>query len=99
MANVVNGNTIYIDSTGTIASTVGMKAAFISVTATGANAVLVLQDTTTTSNKADLRVATSGETKVFDFSRAPIQFPNGIIISTLTNAIATIVFRRQGKGD
>lgn len=85
MANAAQGNSVYIDATGVIV--VG-----ILVTATSASAVLVLQDASGSTNKLDLRVATSGDSKFFDFSSAPITFPNGIKASTVTNAKCAVIY-------
>lgn len=90
MANVRNANTYYIDTTTAI-EVPGLKVAYVIVTATAASAILNLQDVTTTANKANLRVATSGATEVFDFSECPLFFPNGIIPSVVTNCVATCV--------
>jgi hypothetical protein len=89
MANVVNGNTLYIDSTGTAVTQKDVFITHVTLTATSASAVLLLRDLTTAANKADLRVATSGATEVFDFSDNPMRFPNGIVVQTLTNCVAT----------
>lgn len=92
MANVRNGNTVYVDATGAITDS-GAKVAGVVLTATAANAVLVLQDSSGSPvNKVDLRVATSGSSQFFDFSVTPLWFPNGIEIGTLTNAKAMIVY-------
>lgn len=98
MANAVNSNTVYVDSTGdiSIGTDKNIKVSYIVVTATGASAVLVLEDNQTTDvKKLDLRVATDGESKIFDFSSKPLVFPNGINVETLTNAIATLVIDRS----
>lgn len=71
-----------------------MKVFYVTVTATAASAVLNLQDNnSTTDNKINLRVATSGETKDFDFSECPLYFPTGLKPNTVTNCVATIVFQ------
>lgn len=90
MANVRNGNTFYVDSTGDL-NTTATKASYIVVTATSANAVVILQDAVSNSNKIRLAVATSGDSETFDFSLRPLYFPGGIAVSTLTNAVACIV--------
>ncbi len=97
MANKVNVNTIYVDSTGDLVTNKGCRVAYVLLTATAANAVLVLQDTGTgTPNKFDLRNADSGTTVTFDLSNMPAFFPNGIKASTVTNAIATIIYTNVG---
>lgn len=97
VTSTTNGNTIYITTgTGDIADTQGTKVMYVILTATSANGRIVLEDTTSTKVKIDLRVPTSGETKVFDFSAAPLYFPNGINVDTLTTASVTLVVRGQG---
>lgn len=89
MANVKNGNTRFIDTVGEV-SNKSTSVQYVLLTATGANAVLVLSDGTD-EKKADLRLATSGETKLFDFREFPMHFPTGVKVTTLTNAVATLV--------
>lgn len=97
MANVRNGNSVYIDSTGTVDAS-GVRVVGIVLTSTAANAVLVLTDNAGSPvNKCDLRVATSGESQFFDFSISPLWFPSGLKVGTLTNAKAMIVYT-NGNG-
>ena len=91
MANARSGNSHYVDSTGTLSSD-SCKIAGVIVTATAASAILALQDAAGSVNKANLRVATSGETKHFDFSQTPIFCPNGLKASTVTNAIVVVIY-------
>lgn len=98
MANILNGNTFYIDTAGS-EDLVRKQAlvAYIVVTATGANARIVLNDVGTNPVvKLDLRVATAGTTEIFRFEEKPLLFPNGIRVSTLTNAVATLVISNPG---
>ena len=95
MANTRNGNTYYIDTqyaTNEELAVRNLQAAYVIVTATAANAVLVLADSSV-GTKLDLRVATSGETKCFDFSDVPVTFSTSIRPTTLTNALATVVLK------
>lgn len=93
MANIRNSNTFYIDGTAQTLDVKNIKVTHISLTATGANAVLVLKDVSTGNLKIDLRVATSGVTTVFPFETNPLVFPNGINPSTVTNAVATLMLQ------
>ena len=88
MANVRNGNSHYVDSTGTLTSvsTVVLK---VFVTTTAANAVVVLQDTNASTNKIILKVAADGSTEEFELG---VSFPTGVKVATLTNAIMTVVY-------
>lgn len=91
MANVRNSNTLFIDTANSPLAVINTRALYVIVTATAANAVVVLSDNTTAAKKMDLRVAASGTTQVFDFSFNPVQFPTGINATTLTNAVVTVV--------
>ena len=90
MANVNNGNTRFVDTAADI-TTKASLVYYVIVTATSANAVVVLSNQGNSEKKADLRVATSGATQTFDFSANPISFPLGIKVTTLTNAVVTLV--------
>lgn len=91
MANVRSSNTFLIDGTTPTLAISNIKVSYIVLTATGANAILILSDVTTANKKIELRVATSGTTEYFDFSENPLVFPNGVNPSTVTNAVATLV--------
>jgi hypothetical protein len=93
MANVLNGNTVYVDSTGTLTSA-PTRVHYIILTATGNNSILALQDETTSANKVNLREVTAGMSQVFDFSANPLYFPTGVKVSTLTNAIVTVIYSK-----
>lgn len=99
MANARLGNTVYVDTTGTVTgSDKNILVVYVILTATAASAILKLEDPSLTVNniKLDLRVATSGATQVFDFSTSPITFPNGVAIDTITNGVATVVLKSAG---
>lgn len=94
MANVVNGNTIYIDTTDdiSVASNTNIKVSYITIRAGAADARIELKDNQSSAvNKVDLSVITIGETKLFDYSRKPIVFPNGIDATVTNSAIVTLV--------
>lgn len=92
MANVEQGNSYYIDTTGALKN-VNYRLSGVVLTPTSANAVLLLKDHGDSKNKMDLRAATSGESKFFDFSSQPVTFPNGIYVKTLTNCVALLIFK------
>lgn len=91
MANVRSGNTHWVDALGVLTSD-SVKVAGITVTATAANAQVGLADSAGTTSKIELRVATSGETKHFDFSASPLIFPTGMKVTALANANATVIY-------
>ena len=101
MANTLNGNTFYIDTQGSTSDhdLVRKQAlvVYVTVTATAANGRIVLSDVGAAPIiKMDLRVPVSGATEIFRFAEKPITFPNGIRVSTLTNAVATVVIVTPG---
>lgn len=98
MANVTNGNSVYVDSTGAldVATNQNIKVAYIIVTSTAASAVVQLQDDFSAPvNKIDFRVDTADKTLCYDFADNPLTFPNGIRVSTLTNATLTLILQRN----
>lgn len=101
MANTANGNTFYIDTQYSGASDDLARPALVQaifVTATAANAQVVLSDVTAaTVKKVDLRVAAAGTSQLFSLLNCEIAFPNGIRVSTLVNCIATVVFTKSGS--
>lgn len=101
MANVLNGNSFYVDTAFTNAADDLVRkqalVVYVVVTATAANGRIVLSDVGNNPDlKLDLRVPSANSTQPFVFVDNPVIFPNGIRISTLTNAVATIVLRNPG---
>lgn len=101
MANVRNANTFYVDSaaadtdpgtTGNLAVK-NIRLVALTISATGGNSDLILKDVTTGATKLDVREATNGETDYYDFSNAPIVFPNGIAPTTVSNVVATLIIQ------
>jgi len=90
MANATVGNSHYVDSTGDV-TTKATTVYYIVLTATTANSILVLSDILSSVKKIELRAATSGESRIFDFSANPLFFPNGVEATTVTNGNATLV--------
>ena len=103
MANVLNGNTFFIDTaTGSGGATFDEKNIIVTglfVTGTGSAAILVLSDASTpVVKKLEIQLPAAIDTKFFPLEEAKILFPNGIDPTTVTNAKATVVFKRQGGG-
>lgn len=91
MANDRVANSHYVDTADVLSMSQAIVKGVI-VTATAANAVFVLSSADGTKVKLDLRVATSGESRHFDFSNSPIVFSTGIKAHTVTNAIVTVIY-------
>jgi hypothetical protein len=93
MANASAGNSSYVDTTGVIGASSNEKVAYVVVSTTAANGVLTLQDNAASPvNKVTLKLAADGSSQLFDFSKNPIVFPNGVKASTVTDCVATVVY-------
>src|SRR5262245_48370533 len=101
MANVLNGNTFYIDTQGSTTEDDLVRkqtlVTYITITSTGANGRVVLSDVgTNPTTKIDLRVAVANTSELFRYAEKPLMFPNGIKVSVLTNAVVTVVIANAG---
>jgi hypothetical protein len=93
MANVLNGNTWYIDATGDLTDSAGRVHSVI-VTPTAANFVLIIKEQASgTPIKFQVRNATA-DTAVINLQK-PMFFPTGINVDTLTNAVVTLVWEAK----
>lgn len=92
MANAQNGNSFYVDSTGSLTEITNRKVSLIIFTANASNDVLILKDGDTSGPiKMKIQNATAKESKWIRIVPA-ILFPNGIFVDTITaSATATIV--------
>jgi hypothetical protein len=97
MANVRRGNIHFVDSTGTLTSRKEDRVVAVLVTATAANAVLVLSDTSD-NNLFDLRNPTEGSTLHFSFENIPLTLSVGLKAKTVTNCTASIVYTGSTGG-
>lgn len=101
MANVLNGNSFYVDTAYSTSADDLVRASvlvsYVIVTTTAANGVVLAGDVAGTSpSKLSLKLAANTSSQIFDFSRRPILFPNGIRVTTLTNCVVTFVLSNQG---
>lgn len=99
MANTQNGNSLYIDTAGAIGPTQNVLVTAITVTPSGGAATVALSDNSLpTVLKFNLQVPSGVESQPFNFENNPVLFPNGVNATTITNAIVTVVIKRQGQG-
>lgn len=97
MANSQTGPLIYIDTEGAV-TTARTLIAYIAVTGDNSNDYIILSSTESGPPVIKLSVMASNDTKVFDFSRIPLVFPNGVFVQDLASgAVATIVTTQAGK--
>lgn len=100
MANVRSSNTYHIDTQYSTSEELAEKSLSVTgivMVSTGANAILVLSDSSTGTKKIELRLATSGETLHIPLDAGPIHFPNGIRPTTVTNCRATVILAKPGN--
>lgn len=96
MANVDNGNTIYLDSTGAISNTRGLVIKHVIITPTAASASLILRDQATgTPTKLRIDIAAAGNPLHIPLGDAGMLFPTGIDVGTITNCVVTLVYIRR----
>lgn len=99
MANTLSGNVWYIDTAYAAATddiTTALSIGAVVLTVTGAGGRIVLSDPKTGATKLDLRTATDEQSALYDFSANPISCPNGLRVSTLTTAVASVILTRGG---
>ena len=96
-----SGNTFRISGTTLpakiLTSEKNIRVTRIDLTATSANATLVLSDAVNGFKKIDLYNATSNTSvsRDYDSGDTAAYFPNGITVSTLVNGVATITVSRK----
>ncbi len=97
MANARNSNTCYLDATGSV-TTEPTKISCIVFTPDSANDQLILKSFDNSGEvKISLRSATAKTTMIFDFTSAPVHFPKGIYVGTITSgATATLITTSGG---
>lgn len=96
MANIRSGNTYYVDSTDTL-EIGALAVSSIILTSDGGDGQLILQDPAVSpATKINLKVL-DGESLFIEFEKDSLFFPNGIQVSTLSNAVATIVFKENNR--
>jgi archaellum component FlaF (FlaF/FlaG flagellin family) len=92
MANVRNANTYYIDATGSL-TIQNVRVTHVIYRSTNATNNVVIKDVTTGATKLNISTVAANETLFLDFSDNPIVFPNGIDVTTVTAATATLIGR------
>lgn len=99
MANVRNGNTIYVDSTGSLLTDKNVRVYGIFYTSNAAEDAIILKDADNSGDlKLKIQVATAKQTIFYDFHNTNVFFPNGIYVSSLSaSSIATILYQIGGS--
>lgn len=100
MANNVQSSTVYIDTNSAQVYAKKALVAYVIYTSSGAGDQIVLRDGNDGSDpiKLSLKVEAANSTQVFDFSRKPIIFQDGIYVSALSaSSVATIVLTSGDK--
>lgn len=98
MANAKSSTTWYVDSTGDLDgsdSYVSVNVYSIVLSSTGSGGSMVLTDKQTDAEKIRVNVA-ANETIFLRFEDHPINFSGGIGVSTISNAVATLIYSKVG---
>jgi len=97
MANVQNSNTIHLDSTGNIGDN-NLKVTYVIITSTGAAPRIILRDGNTANDiKLDIKLLPGNQSGKLNFAEAPIVFPNGVNVGTITNCNVTLIVKAEGR--
>lgn len=97
MANEKRGNMHYVDTTGVLSEKKNVKVSYIIITSTSATCELILKDVGASGPSLHLDISPTHTSQVFDFSRAPVVFPNGIEVTSMNNGHATLVLQEGYK--
>lgn len=98
MANLRLGNTYYIDTQYSTNEELARKNILVKgvvLTTSAAGGQLVLSDAGL-GVKLSLKAAADEDTVHFDFSSTPVIFSTSIRPTTLSNAVATVIFAESG---
>ena len=98
MANQRNGNMIYVDTTDSTfsADRVLLSVILLANHATAVGAVTLQNNSASPTTLMTLQVDPEIEkTKHFNFADSPLLFPDGIKITTLSNAVITLIIDKQ----
>lgn len=96
MANAEEGNLIYVDTAGQL-TTQPTKVAYVIFQGDTVGDTISLGEGASTSTMMSLTAETTNNTKVFDFSRAPLYFPNGIFAQTVDSGVQATLVITQGS--
>lgn len=97
MANAQEATLISVDTAGEL-TTQPTKVTYIVVTPSTGGDVLELGSGASTATLVKLSGSTANQSTLFDFSRNPLYFPNGIYAQTVDSGLtATIVVTTSGR--
>jgi len=97
MANIRNGNTYYIDSTGAVTTGPNDKVTAVVLAGTSGNATLSLADNNAgASYPAKLTIVTPNNSTIH-IKDIAILFPSGVYVSAISGGVATLIVN-QGSG-
>lgn len=94
-----NGNTIYVNSTGSVVAKTNLKVAYVLFNANSAGDSFTLRDGSASGAikiKGQVGTAADNNTLVLDFSRRPIVFPTSIHCSAIDSSCDIIIVTTEG---
>lgn len=95
MANVIQGNIIFIDTSANDIETSAIKVYYAILTPTAANGFVNLLDASGGSTLLEFSRATDEDSVTFDFSAHPVYLSKGVH-STVSNATLALVYEKVG---
>lgn len=100
MANVEQSGSIYIDATGVATAKTNKRVAYIFFTPDAANDALTLRDGDGAGDplKITIKGDIAKKTTIFDMSKAPMRFQDGIYVSALTASATAVLILTSGEG-
>lgn len=99
MANAYQSGSIFVDTTGALTAVKNLRVSYILYTPDTANDQIIFYDGSSASDpvKLKLRHLSAKDTEVFDFSRRPLVFANGIYVTVPSNGTATLILTSEGN--
>lgn len=96
MANVDQGNLLFIDTAANDIITTAVTVFYAILRPTSANGIVTLLDASGGAAIIEFQGATATDSKIFDFSSNPLYLSKGVH-ATRTNATLTLVYKPAGQ--
>lgn len=97
MANVRNGNTLYVDATGALTTRLTKVRSLLACASGGAGSLVLKDNSGSPVTKFDLVLPSGMVPFHANFQDGFPVFPNGISVTTATNVKATLVIEEGGS--
>lgn len=94
MANTFFSGTVFVDTVGAVSSLTGLKVAYVLFTPNANNDSVTIRDGDSSGDPIKFQFLASADhqTMLFDFSRNPILFKDGIYCSALSSGAVIMLY-------